>query len=128
MAFWSNKSSGFDQTRKGYVTNLEASNLVNLPKSIEDIKSEYDRTMAETKNIEQCTKEKPYSTGYTCKACSTDQPLFNLTSHRCTSCEEGETYNPSNRTCTSEDEQDATVDGSSKRSKKKRVKAVPTES
>lgn len=90
MAFWGNKSSGFDSSRKGFVTNLDAKNLVNLPKSLEDIRGEYDRTMAEVKNIEKCSIDKPYSTGYQCISCPSAKPLFNLTSHSCTNCEDGE--------------------------------------
>jgi hypothetical protein len=86
MAFWANKSAGFDPNKKGYVTNTEASNLVNLPKSMEDIRSEYERTIADVKNIEKCPLDKPYSTGYQCITCPADRPLFNLTSHCCTNC------------------------------------------
>lgn len=121
MVFWGNKSAGFDD-KKGFVTDLEASNLVNLPKSIEDIKNEYDRTMADVPNIQKCSSDKPYSTGYKCITCPTDQPLFNLTSHRCANCEDGETYNSTSRACTSEDEQEASV-GSRKTKRRPKVVA-----
>jgi len=48
---------------------------------MEDIKSEYDRAIAQAKNIERCGSDKPYSTGYKCISCPNDRALFNLTSH-----------------------------------------------
>lgn len=98
---WSKAAPDPDTSRTRYLTNLESGSIVSLPKDIKAVRLEYDRVKEEKKNLEVCPPEKPYSTGFECVSCRGSTNLWNLTSHKCTTCEEDEDYVMSKYECVS---------------------------